>query len=265
MTSQTAAPLLVKLGGELLEGAGLEAMAGAVAHLATKGPLVVVHGGGREVDAELAARGISKRAVGGVRVTNEATLEVVVGVLAGRVNTRFVAACVARGVPAVGLTGADAGVVIVTPSDPVQDTDGRMVDLERVGRPTPSGPPALLQTLCPLGYVPIVASIAADRTGRLFNVNADTFSAHLAARLGTEELVIAGATAGVLDRQGRTIARLTAGEIAGFIADGAATAGMVAKLFACRDAIEAGVRRVSVVDGRSSVGLDTQLGTEIVR
>ncbi len=265
MTSQAAAPLLVKLGGELLEGVGLEAMADAIARLAAKEPLVVVHGGGREVDAELAARGISKRAVNGVRVTDETTLEIVVGVLAGRVNTRFVAACVARGVPAVGLTGADAGVVIVAPSDPVRDTDGRMVDLERVGRPTSSGAPELFQTLCPLGYVPIVASIAADRNGRLFNVNADTFSAHLAARLGAEELIIAGATAGVLDRQGRTIARLTAGEIAGLVADGLATAGMVAKLSACRDAIEAGIRRVFVVDGRTSAGLNTRVGTEIVR
>ena len=265
MTNRTVGPRLVKLGGELLEGSGLETLAAAVARLAAAGPLVVVHGGGREVDAELAARGIAKRAVDGIRVTDEATLEVVIGVLAGRVNTRFVAACVARGVRAVGLTGADGRMATVTPSDPVRGADGQTVDLERVGRPTPSGPPELLLNLCSLGYVPIVASIAADRSGRLFNVNADTLAAYLAAGLGAEELVIAGTTAGVLNGQGRTVDRLAAGSIAGFIEAGSATAGMIAKLTACQSALEGGVGRVFVVDGRTFAGLESRAGTEIVR
>ena len=106
---------VVKLGGELLEDTRrLRGLARALVDEASRGPVVVIHGGGREVDAEMARLGISKRSVDGLRITDAATLDVVVGVLAGRVNTRLVAAIGAAGGSAVGLTGADGGVARVT-------------------------------------------------------------------------------------------------------------------------------------------------------
>ena len=115
--------------------------------------------------------------------------------------------------------------------------------------------PALLTHLCRKGYVPVVSSIAASRGGQLFNVNADTLAAHLAGRLQTPRLIIAGATAGVLERDGSTIADMTFGKIDELIASGGATAGMIAKLAACRSAIANGAREVFVADGKDLSGL----------
>jgi len=125
---------LLKLGGELLEEPGRLAEIAAVIAGATE-PLVVVHGGGREIDAALKRAGIAKRQVEGLRVTDPATLDVVVEVLAGAVNTRLVAAIVKAGGRAVGLTGADAGLVPVEKAPAHRSVDGTMTDLERVGRP----------------------------------------------------------------------------------------------------------------------------------
>jgi acetylglutamate kinase len=110
------APLVLKLGGELLEQPADVARVGrAIAALARQGPLVVVHGGGREIDAALGTAGIPKQQVDGIRITDQPTLEVVVAVLAGAINTRLVAAARRAGARPVGLTGADAAVVTLTP------------------------------------------------------------------------------------------------------------------------------------------------------
>jgi acetylglutamate kinase len=249
-------PVVLKFGGELLEDSERVAvLASTIARLARKIPLVIVHGGGREIDAALTRVGIEKRQIDGLRITDERTLEIVVSVLAGLVNTRFVAGLGAAGVQAVGLTGADAGVVRVKPAAPHRTTDGAAVELGRVGEPVGKDKPSLLIDLCRSGYVPVVSSIGASRNGDLFNVNADTLAAHLAGRLQSPRLIIAGATAGVLDRDGSTIAGMTFRGIEQLIASGGATAGMVAKLAACRSAIENGAREVFVADGRNPAGL----------
>jgi acetylglutamate kinase len=249
-------PVVLKFGGELLEDPQrVAALASALAKLARKTPLVIVHGGGREIDASLARVGIEKRQVDGLRITDEATLEIVVSVLAGLVNTRFVAALGAAGVPAVGLTGADAGVGRVKAAAPHMSTTGATVDLGRVGEPVGRDTPSLLVDLCRKSYVPVVSSIGASRDGELFNVNADTLAAHLAGRLKSPRLIIAGATAGVLERDGSTIADMTFREVGALVASGGATAGMVAKLAACRHAIENGAREVFIADGRDVAGL----------
>ena len=249
-------PVVLKFGGELLEHpARVAALAATLAKLGRKTPLVVVHGGGREIDASLARAGIEKRQVDGLRITDHATLEVVVGVLAGLINTRLVAAFAAAGLPAVGLTGADAGVGTVRPARAHLSTTGATVDLGRVGEPVGKEKPALLDDLCRKGYVPVVASIGASRGGELFNVNADTLASHLAARLKSPRLIIAGATAGVLDRNGWTIPEMTFDDVAALVESGGATAGMVAKLAACRAAIDGGAREVFVADGRDHAGL----------
>ena len=259
-----AAAVVVKLGGELLEQPdGRRDIATAIRRLASRTPVVVVHGGGREVDAEMAARGIPKRAVDGLRLTDPVTLDVAVGVLAGRVNTRLVAATRVAGVPAVGLTAADAGVATVRRAAPYTAADGTVVDLGFVGQPTGVDRPALLDRLCEAGLVPVVASIGADDGGQLLNVNADTLAGHLAARLGAARLLIAGGTAGVLDEHGRTIPLVGVDMLQRLVADGRASAGMVAKLIACRDARRAGVGRVDIVAGRHTDDLEASAGTTV--
>ena len=249
-------PVVMKFGGELLEEpGGVASLAQALARLARKTPLVIVHGGGREIDAALARAGIQKRQVDGIRITDEPTLDVVVAVLAGLVNTRFVAALGAAGVPAVGLTGADAGVAMVQPAPLHVSTGGAKVNLGRVGDPIGRQAPALLADLCRHGYVPVVASIGASREGQLFNVNADTLAAHLAGRLKSPRLIIAGATRGVLARDGSTIADMTFADIEALVGSGGATAGMIAKLAACRDALKRGAAEVFVADGKNTGGL----------
>lgn len=262
-----ARPWVVKLGGELVEpGPRLDASVASVAALATRVPLVVVHGGGREIDAETARRGIEKRAVDGLRLTDAATLDAVVAVLAGTVNTRFVARLVAAGARAVGLTGADAGAVPVRRAPAWRAADGRLVDLGLVGEPVPDAArAALVNDLLAGGYVPVMASLAADEAGVLYNVNADTLAAHVAAALGAARLVLAGATPGVLDEAGHTIEVLDEAGLATLVAAGTASAGMVAKLDAARKALAAGVPDVTIVDGRAGIDPDRAPATRLSR
>ena len=257
-----AGAVLLKLGGELLEElASVTAIAEAIAD--ATGELVVVHGGGREIDRALARASIAKRQVDGVRVTDSATLDIVVEVLAGAVNTRLVAAINRAGGRAVGLTGVDGGLVPVTPAAPHRSTDGSIVDLGRVGTPSGKGRPLLAADLLSSGYVPVVASIAAAADGLLYNVNADTFATDLAVRLGVSRLVIAGGTAGVLDAAGHTMPELDEREAERLIASGIAGAGMVAKLGACRDAIAGGVDDVLLLDGKDVTALRAVIAGEM--
>jgi acetylglutamate kinase len=256
---------LLKLGGELLEdAAAMQAMAAAVRKLSAKTRLVVVHGGGRAIDAALRTRGIEPTFVDGLRITDAATLDVVVSILAGRTNTAFVAALHAAGVRAVGLTGADAGLGVSRKADPFRAASGAVVDLGLVGQPVASSP-TLLQDLAALGYVPVVASIGVDEDGGLLNVNADTLAAHLAATIRAERLIVAGGTPGVLDAGGAPIDALTLEQVDGMIGSGVAHSGMVAKLAACRDALLKGVDEVSIVSGRGTTDFDTVTGTTIRR
>lgn len=243
--------LVLKLGGELLEQPqDLERVAKAIARLSRQAALVVVHGGGKEIDAALATAGIAKQQVDGLRVTNAPTLDVVVAVLAGAINTRLVAAVRRVGGMPVGLTGADARVATVKRAAPIVSVAGESVDLGLVGAPVGAGDPQLLTDLLAGGYTPVVACIGATRDGQLLNVNADTLASHLAAAIGAKRLVIAGGTSGVLDAEGRTIARLTRREAAQLVKAGTANKGMVAKLQACRAALQQGVGDVVIAGGR---------------
>jgi acetylglutamate kinase len=257
-------PLVVKFGGELLEDR--ERLATVVeairATVAAGVPVAIVHGGGKEIDAALKVAGIEKRQVDGLRITDDRTLDVVVSVLAGSINTRLVAALNAVGVPAVGLTGADAGIGLSAPAAPHRAVDGRTVDLDRVGVPVPESETRLLSTLLRDRFVPVVASIGVGREGELFNVNADTLAGHLAARLEARRLVIAGTTPGVLDQEGATLPVLETAAIARLVGDGTATAGMIAKLRACEDALQGGVEDVIIVDGRDRGALESAAVTD---
>jgi acetylglutamate kinase len=253
--------VVLKFGGELLEDSRqLRALAAAIREIAAATPLAIVHGGGKEIDAALRTAGIGKRQVEGLRITDDSTLAVVVSVLAGAVNTRFVAALSTAGVAAVGLTGADASCGLADVAPPHRTVDGHTVALGAVGIPAGDANMAVLHTLLDGGFVPVLACIGLGRDGRLLNVNADTFAGHLAARLHARRLVIAGATAGVLDTGGVTIAELSPASMDRLLTDRTATAGMVAKLRACQDAVESGVDDVVIVDGREPAALVRAVG-----
>jgi acetylglutamate kinase len=259
-----ARPLVLKFGGELLEDrANLASVVWSVAAITEAAPLtpvVIVHGGGKEIDAALNVAGIEKRQVEGLRITDQATLDVVVSVLAGTVNTRLVAALTTAGVAAVGLTGADGRCGLATKAPPHHTVDGRVVDLECVAVPDRAADVRVLSTLTSGGFVPVIACIGLGRDGRLFNVNADTFAGHLAAALGARRLVIAGTTPGVLGADGATMPALEGDAIARLVLDGTATAGMVAKLRACEHALAGGVDDVVIVDGRDRTALEAAAG-----
>jgi len=258
-------PLVLKFGGELLESAADRRRIGRLAHgLAAGRPLVIVHGGGRAIDAEMARRQIAPHKVDGLRVTDAATLEAVVAVLAGSANTELVAALVAEDVRAVGLTGVDAGFGHARRSTAHRTSTGQLVDLGHVGDPL-EPETTLVDLLLVNGYVPVVASLGFDAAATsdgtapgVLNVNADVMACRLAAALGGADLVIAGATAGVLDADGRSIAALDEAGIDALIAAGTATAGMIAKLSASRTALTDGVASIRIVDGRR-LGADQTL------
>jgi acetylglutamate kinase len=247
---------VLKLGGELFEAAAARnQMADMIAAL--PGPLVVVHGGGKAIDAVLARRDIQPKKVDGLRITDAGTLDAVIAVLAGSANTSLVAALVARGVRAVGLTGVDAGCGRASIAPPLRAASGEIVDLGLVGDPTEADP-ALIRTLLETGYVPVIACLGVDDRGQVLNVNADVMACRMAAALKAE-LIIAGTTAGVFDAHGRTIPMLDVDGCEALIASGAANAGMVAKLNACRAALDAGVAAVKIVDGK-----DLKTGTTLI-
>jgi acetylglutamate kinase len=244
--------VVLKLGGELLEQPqDLERVAHGITALAKKCRLLVVHGGGREIDAALATAGIPKQQVDGLRVTDARTLDVVVAVLAGAINTKLVAAVRKAGGRPVGLTGADASVATVKRAAPITSVAGDQVDLGLVGSPVNNGSPQLLTDLMARGYIPVVACIGATRDGQLMNVNADTLASFLASALGARRLVIAGGTSGVFDEQGATISRLTSRDALRMIKAGTANKGMVAKLQACTTALKRGVGDVLIANGRT--------------
>ena len=254
---------VLKIGGELLEdAAAVHAAAAAIVRLAATGPLVIVHGGGRAIDAELRARGLEPRFVDGLRVTDSDALDAVVSVLAGRNNTALVAAIGAAGGRAVGLTGADGFIGRSRLVGLFTTVAGDRVDLGLVGQPDATDV-ALLHELTSLGYVPVVASIGVDASGKLLNVNADTLAGHLAAALRAGRFIVAGATAGVLGADGQAIARLTPEEIDRMTTSGTAHSGMIAKLAACRRALDGGVAEVAIVSGRGVRDFADGEGTRI--
>jgi acetylglutamate kinase len=235
--------VLVKLGGTLLDSPeARDALAAQIAE-ARRGEIemVVVHGGGKQMTRFLAERGIASRFVNGLRVTTPETVDAVLKVFAGSVNHELVASLNRVGALAVGLTGIDALLVEAEQMDAA---------LGAVGRVTKSNP-ALLQLLAAHGYLPVVACVAGDRQGRVYNVNADQMAVACAAAFGARQLIFLTDVEGVLDSTREVRPILTAGEAERLIADGIATGGMQAKLEAALAALRQGVEQVRIAPGAS--------------
>ena len=233
--------VLVKIGGTLLDDtASRRRLCGEIASVAASGvPLVVVHGGGKQMTRYLAEHGIESRFVNGLRVTTPETIDAVLKVFAGSVNHELVASLNGAGAPAVGLTGIDARLTEAEQLDPALGAVGR-VKASNTG---------LLEVLTAKGYLPVVACVAADRAGNIYNVNADQMAAACAAAFRVSQLIFLTDVAGVLDTSQRVCPVLTVAEGRALIASGVAMGGMQAKLNAALAALEAGVEEVRIAPG----------------
>lgn len=236
--------VVVKYGGAAMDRAGLSrSFAQDIALLQHAGiHPVIVHGGGPQVTEVARRLGIETTFVDGLRVTDEATLEVATMVLAGELNTRIVGMLVAGDVPAVGLSGVDGGMILVArQTEPDLGFVGRV---ERVNA-------EVLHTLIDEGFVPVVASIAADASGQPYNVNADVVAAELAIALEAEKLVYMNDVPGVIGPHGDLLSELGVGDVLDLLAQpGAVEGGMIPKLESAVRALRAGVGRVHLLDGR---------------
>jgi len=237
---------VIKLGGSTLGGhdTSLRDIAGA---RRDGRRIVVVHGGGPTVSAWLERRGVEPRFVRGLRVTDEAALEVVVAVLAGLVNKQLVAELSALGAPAIGLSGADSMILQARPYDP----DLGFVGMIHRVNPFP------IQELLGLGYLPVVAPIAIESEGaraQLLNANADTAAGELAAALRAQRLVFLTDVEGVLDADRHVLGHLDASEASALVAAGVAAGGMIPKLEAAVRAAAAGCA-TRIVNGRAAGAL----------
>jgi acetylglutamate kinase len=241
-----SAPVVIKIGGSTLGSAGHTftdlAMFAGSDHLP-----VIVHGGGAEATAWLEAMQIPSRFEGGLRVTDDAALPVIVAVFAGLVNKRVVASLLDAGVLAAGLCGVDGDTVECVASDP---------RLGRVGEPA-TVRVETLHALLAAGVVPVVGPVGFVREGdkrQLVNVNADTVAAAVAGALGSPELVLMTDVEGVRGVDGQVISRLTAAEAEDLIANGVASGGMIPKLRACLEGTKRGVP-ARILDGREAGAL----------
>lgn len=253
--------LLIKLGGALIESAGSRRrLAREIEALRKAGhAIAVVHGGGKQLTGFLAERGVESRFVNGLRVTSAEVLDSVVKVVAGSVNHQLVASFVAEGAPAVGLSGADALLCEAEPLSP---------ELGFVGRPVRSDA-RLLDALVSQGFLPLVACVAADRQGALYNVNADQMAASCAQAFRAGRLLFLTDVAGVKDRDNTVRPFLSEADCRDLIARGIATGGMQAKLEAAMGALDGGVPEVIIAPGSEIGVLDrilsgNPIGTRLV-
>ena len=246
--------VLVKLGGALLDAPETRHdLARQIAQARADGvELTIVHGGGKQMTRYLAERGIGSRFVDGLRVTTPETLDAVLKVFAGTVNHELVASLNRAGASAVGLSGIDANLAEAEQLDPA---------LGAVGRVTKSNA-ALLNLLTGNGYVPVVACVAGDRAGNIYNVNADQMAVACAASFGAKQLIFLTDVDGVLDGAKRIRRSLTAAQSRQFIADGTAAGGMRAKLEAALAALSAGVEQVRIAPGAAENALIRALAGE---
>lgn len=221
--------VVVKIGGSVADEA--DAAASLVASLHDAGrPLVVVHGGGPLVGEWSERYGLTTRFVRGLRVTDEPTRDVAIAVLGGLVNKTLVAALTARGVPAVGLSGVDGGMLRAERDDPELGLVGRVSMVDS----------SLLEDLVAAGRVAVVAPAAIGPDGEILNVNGDTAAGAIAASLGARLLAFVTDVPGVRGRDGRVVPTLDRERARALVDDGTIEGGMLPKVEACLVAASAG-------------------------
>jgi len=261
--------VVIKYGGAAMEKPGLrDLFSRDVALVRTLGVQpVVVHGGGPQIDRMMKRLGKSPHFIGGLRVTDDETMDIVEMVLAGSINKEIVGAISAHGSRAVGLCGGDAGLIRATRRHHVLP-DGREIDLGRVGD-VKAVDPEPLELLQEHGFVPVLAPLGIGPQGELLNINADLVAADVAAALGAVKVIFLSDIPGILGHDGRVLRRVTLAELDALTRDGIIEGGMLPKVEACARALKGGVGGAYIVDGRLPNALllklftHTGLGTEV--
>ncbi|MCE5387623.1 MAG: acetylglutamate kinase [Acidithiobacillus sp.] len=205
---------------------------------------VIVHGGGPQINSLLQRLGLPAQMVEGMRVTDDATMEVVEMVLGGLVNKQIVQGIQRAGGKAIGLTGKDGDLLH---AQKLERVDGK--DLGWVGEVTRVNT-EIIQLLDDGGYIPVIAPIGVGLHGESFNINADLVAGALARTLHAAKFILMTNVPGVLNPQGQLYERLRVAEIQQLMANGIITGGMVPKLQCCLDALAGGVRAAHIIDGR---------------
>ena len=271
---------VIKFSGKVTEDpTNLAALAEELALLHQVGiRICVIHGGGKQLN-ELAQRmGVAQTIIDGRRVTDDDTLELAKMTFAGKINTDILAALRRRGTEAVGLSGVDGNIVHAERRPPKEilnraTGETRNIDFGNVGDVLEINA-RLLHVLLDHDYLPVVSSLGADASGKVFNINADTIATEIAVQLQAEKLVLLSDVAGLyLDPRDPTtqLSRLTATAAQELIDEGAATGGMIPKLQNIINLLERGVKSAHIISGTarnallSEVFTDEGTGTMIVR
>ena len=205
--------------------------------------VVLVHGGGPEINETMQRFGKQAQFVGGLRVTDKETVDIVQMVLAGKVNKTLVNLLQMKGGHAVGLSGIDGGIIEATMKDEALGYVGKITKI----RPQP------IQDLLENNYIPVISTVASDRQGNTYNINGDTAAARIAGALNAERLIMMTDIAGILrdkDAPSTLIPVVTVSEAKKLHEDGIISGGMIPKVDCCIDALEHGVENVTIMDGR---------------
>jgi acetylglutamate kinase len=235
---------------------------------------VVIHGGGPQIGQTLAKMGIESRFVRGHRITDEETMDIVEMVLGGKVNKDIVALIQKHGGRAVGLTGKDGGLFqvkkLLIEDDSLEEGPPEIIDPGRVGKVV-SVDPEIIQRMDDGNFIPVIAPVGVDGEGNTYNVNADSVAGALAGALLAEKLILMTDVPGIQDEGGNLIPSLDQEILNDMVKTGIIHGGMIPKVEAARTALEAGVAKVHVIDGRIDhavlleVFTQTGIGTEIVQ
>ena len=259
--------IVVKYGGNAMIDEALKAQVMqdiALLHYVGIRP-ILVHGGGPEITALMKQLGHEPTFVGGLRVTDAATMEIVEMALAGKTNKGIVALLNKQGAKAVGLSGKDANLIIAAKMVSDKGDLGFVGEVAQVN-------PEILTLLSEQGYVPVVSSVAIGQDGESYNVNADHVAGHIAGAVGAAKLVILTDVEGLYadyHDKSSLISEMDVAKAEEMITTGAADRGMIPKLEACITAVEHGVERAHLIDGRQPHALlieiftDTGIGTMV--
>jgi len=251
-------------GGAFRDGATMRAFMEQVAilhHLGIR--VVLVHGGGPQLDAVTAKLGVQTRMVQGRRVTDAAAIDVASMVLNGLVNTRLLGLCREFGIAAIGLSGVDGGLVRAHKRAPVTLASGEVVDYGMVGD-IDGVDGSVLARLLDSGFLPVVSPLSCDASGHLLNINADTVAAAIGSALVAEKLILCTGAPGILERLDDPHSLISYTDVAGLRRlreEGALTDGMLPKSSAIESAIRGGVRRVHVISYAATDALLAEIFT----
>jgi len=208
---------------------------------------VIVHGGGPDISEALKTYNVESNFVGGLRVTDEQTMRVAQMVLVGKTNKEVVSNVNLNGGKAIGLCGIDGKIIECEPL--TEDSEGNKIDVGFVGKIKKVNA-GIIKSLCEDEYIPVIAPIGTDDQGQSYNINADTVASAVATAMGAEKLIFLTDVEGVKDAQDNVIFEITLENAEHLIQDGTISGGMIPKVRACAKAVNDGVNRVHIIDGR---------------